>query len=184
MEVIMIKWVVSLLAISGAVQSNTINIHRSDVDYYRGQIVIDYRLTLPVNPQKVKNLLNDYDHFDQISRLITRSHVRHEKNNKIILYQELRPCLLGFCYQLSKEQQLFTNVNGSVSAVFTPKQRYFDSGFEQWHISSDEQGTSIEYTVNVTPSFSIPPFIGTWLLRKFIDSEINTVAKNILEKCA
>ena len=179
----MIKWIVSLLAISGAAQSNTINIHRSDIDYYQGQIVVDYRLTLSVNPQKVKLLINDYDHFDQISRLITKSHVSHEKNNKTMLYQELRPCLLGICYKLNKEQQLFTNVNGSISAVFTPKQKYFDGGFEQWHISSNEQGTSIEYTANVTPSFAVPPVIGTWLIRKFIDNEINTVAKNILEKC-
>jgi len=179
----MVKWIVSLLAISGAAQSNMINIQRSDIDYYQGQIVVDYRLTLSANPQKVKDLLNDFGNFHQISRLISQSHISHEKNNKTILHQELKPCLLGICYALRKEQQLFRNQNGSISAVFTPKQRYFDSGFEQWNVTSNDLGTTIEYTANVTPSFAVPPFIGTWLIRKFINDEINTVAKQIVKKC-
>lgn len=179
----MAKWIVSLLAISGVAQGSMINIHRSDIDYYQGQIVVDYRLTLSANPKKVKSLLNDYENFDQISRLISKSYVSHEKNNKTLLHQELEPCLLGFCYPLSKEQQLFTNENGSISAVFTPKQKYFESGFEQWNVTSNDLGATIEYSANVTPSFSVPPFVGTWLIRKFINDEINAVAKQILKKC-
>jgi len=180
----MVKWIISLLAMSGAAQSNTMSIHRSDIDYYQGQIVIDYRLTLSANPQKVKNMLSDYQNFHQISRLISESRVSHEDSDKTMLHQKLKPCLFGICYSLSKEQQLFTNENGSISAVFVPKQKYFDSGYEQWNVISNELGTTIEYSANVTPSFSVPPFIGTWLIRKFVNDEINAIAKQILEKCA
>ena len=176
----MIRWFISLLALSSTANSNTYEIHRSDVDYYEGQIIIDYRLTLSAAPEKVKRLLTDYNNFPKISRLIRKSHLHHEKNNKIILNQELFPCLLGLCYSLDKEQQLFKNNSGSISAVFTPNQRFFESGYEEWKVSSNNSGTVIHYQANVTPAFTIPPFIGKFFIHKFVDDEINFVVKKIL----
>jgi len=180
----MIRWIISLLALSSTANGNTYEIHRSDVDYYQGQIMIDYRLTLSASPQKVKHLIQDYNNFPKISRLIRKSKLHHEKNNKLMLSQELAPCLFGMCYSLNKEQQLFENDRGSISAVFTPNQRFFESGYEEWDVSSSNDGTIIHYQANVTPAFSIPPFIGKFLIRKFIDDEIKFVVKKILSNTA
>ena len=180
----MYKWLVPLLAISGVAQSNTINIHRSDIDYFQGQIIVDYRLTLSADPQKVQSLLRDYENFPKISRIISKSQISYDKSKRKVLSQELKPCFLGFCYSITKIQQLHVNLDGSISAVMIPNQRFFKSGIEQWNVSSDKIGATIEYTANITPSFSVPPYIGVWLIRKFIDDEINAVTQNILKLSA
>lgn len=177
------KWLLLFCLISHSAYSSYFEVENDHINYQQGKITVDYQLTLAADTQKVKDLLQNYENFPEISRLITKSNVLKDKDNNTIIQQQLRPCLLGICYQLNKTQRLSINQTGYTSAIFTPQQKYFQNGYEQWQISEADHGTRIHYSANIVPAFSLPPLIGNLLVRHFIEDEINYMVEKIHEKC-
>ncbi len=169
-----------LVALNGIAQPPQFNIKRHDIDYYNGRILVDYRVVLDVSAILLKQRLNDFEKFSALSPLIKKSTLK-VVNNKQQITQVLRPCLLGVCYSLIKNQIITHNDKGATIATVIPEQGHFESGYEEWFVESVNDTTILHYRADLTPDFVVPPIIGPMLIRKIIHQELSEIAVNLIE---
>ncbi len=174
-----------LMGLSSVSHSHVIDFNRSDIHFYQGRILVNYRITLDSNSEKVSSLLNDYTGFSKLSNLIVRSQLLSvDENGHQKIKQELRPCLLNLCLTINKIQEFINDSSdGAVVAVVVPGKGHFESGFERWKVTSVENGTQIIYEADLTPTIKIPPLIGPLLVRNIIHKEMEQLTKRITDLC-
>jgi len=166
-------------SMSGFLHESKITYQRHEIDYYDGRILVDYRVKIDISARTLRATLTDYEKFNELSPLIVKSK-RTTENGKEKISQTLRPCVLGVCYSLEKNQIILLDNNGKITAKVIPEQSHFDSGFEQWFVESTNEGTFLNYHSDLTPKFVVPPIIGPMLLRKVIHQELNEIATRLV----
>jgi len=173
--------IVSLLvaSLNGFHPPIQVEFQRHEVDYYDGRIMVDYRVKIDISAIHLQEILTDYEKFSELSPLIVNSTV-NTKDDIQRVSQTLRPCVLGVCYSLKKEETLSFDSKGRTVATIIPQAGHFESGVEQWFVESTNQGTILHYHADLTPAFPIPPLVGPFLLKKIIHKELTDIVFKLL----
>ena len=123
-----------------------------DVNYQKGQYHIHFKTLIAAKPEKVRQLLTDYNHLDRLSKTIKQSRLiktfadgRHRV--KIVM----RGCFLFFCKTVTKVEDVTVLPNGDIVTTILPEQSDYDSGTGRWHIRGHRHGTLVEYIGRMAP---------------------------------
>ena len=170
-----------LIALGVAGTAKAFDLQALSVTNIDGVYRVRYLAKIDVPPAVARRYLLDIDHFDQLSDRVRESRVLAQLpdgQQRIRLVFE--NCVLFLCKTTHRTANL--EVVGNLAVVRTePAESDFDFGHERWEASIDNGGTLIDYQGEFIPKFWIPPFIDTWLIARYAESEISKTGHRLEE---
>ena len=132
---------------------------------------------IPVSPQRVWEILTDYDHLADFAPYLTSSRVIRREPERLFLHQEGG---IWFAFYRLKVQTTF-----EVKEVY-PEEIFFkavEGDFAvyegRWKLKPDNEGTWMSYEVIVEPRFWVP----RWALNLMERQTLKNTFRAILRRC-
>lgn len=145
-----------------------VSVTRHSDEYY-----IHVTAHLPAEPAAVYRALTDYDTLGRLNPDVLQLDVEQTGGGRPPhLRAVFRVCLLGFCRHVLQVMTLRESPPHRVSATIVADGTDFVAGEAEWTLSHAADGTRIEYRARFLPRFWLPPVLGPWLLRSWLERDV------------
>lgn len=162
---------------AGGVLDSSVS-HRNATYWLSVDACIDAPISL------VHRLITDYDHLDRVNPSVVTSEVLKEYSpQKHRVRTVTRVCVLFYCRDVTQVQDMEKREGQRIEAKVLPHMSDFKLGAAYWHLTGNEDYTLMRFRAEIVPDFFIPPLIGTWLIRRELDSQIGEIVR-IVESLA
>ena len=132
-----------------------------------------YRLTsvtqFAAPPAAVFAVLADYDNLTQISSAIVVSRVLAQTapDGAARVYTRVRGCVWFFCGSINRVERLYLSPPQEIRTLAEPEFSDLHEGASHWRFTAlDNGGTRVDFEMQMTPDFWIPPLIGPRLVKR------------------
>lgn len=88
-------------------------------------------------------------------------------------------CILIFCQTIHKYETLYSSDNDQVDTQVIAQNSDFSYAREHWRVTAQGTETRVVYRAELTPSFYIPPLIGSYIVKTKIRSFLLHVTTNL-----
>ncbi len=153
-----------------------LNLHVSHEDgVYRlsADVVIDAPATA------VHDRLTDYANLTALNPSILRSEVLEAPATFDARVRTLiKACVLVYCQTLKRVEDVRASPD-QLLAVIVPEQGNFSAGRTQWLLEPRGTQVLVRYRAELVPDFTLPPVIGTTLVRQALARELRTVLERL-----
>jgi hypothetical protein len=153
-----------------------LNLHLSHEDgVYRlsADVVIDAPATA------VHDRLTDYANLTALNPSILRSEVLEAPATFDARVRTLiKACVLVYCQTLKRVEDVRASPD-QLLAVIVPEQGNFSAGRTQWLLEPRGTQVLVRYRAELVPDFTLPPVIGTTLVRQALARELRTVLERL-----
>ena len=128
----------------------------------------------------VYNILTDYKNLSQLSELITESTVIQQYNDNHYRIRLIsHSCVLFFCSDIVRTQDITHSPDGIVDAVIVPELSNFKSAHSRWILNAQGDKTLIHYETESVPDFWVPPLIGPYFFKSAMQEAAVDLAEGI-----
>lgn len=91
----------------------------------------------------------------------------------------LRACIQElFCRELKRVEDVREGPQRLV-AVIVPAGSDFSAGRTEWRLSPQPGGVRVSYRADLTPAFTVPPVVGTALVKQGLERELRRLLRNL-----
>lgn len=165
------RWLATVLLLALSAGGGAAEIR--DLDLVKEDKV--YRLLARVHveaPQEaVFEVLNDYEGFPRLSSVFTEGGIVEPiKNGRGVVYVHMDTCVLFYCREVKLVEWLEVEPFERMVVTVDPERSDLEFGRGTWLLSSDEQGTLLDYEVEMKPRFWIPPVLGPLVIKAVVRS--------------
>jgi len=134
------------------------------------QLHIEMDLDAPADT--VRSVLTDYQHWTQLNPSITASEIiRTTQKNRIRLATRYERCVLAFCVDLKKVEDIVEDSDGRIQAFTEPGLSNYQCGRASWTLMDTGHGTRVIHKAIFKPEIWVPPLIGTSIVKDTIGEE-------------
>jgi hypothetical protein len=132
----------------------------------------------------VHRLLTDYKHLGRLNPSIKTSEILLQRAPRDLRVRTLtEACVWIFCKHMLQVQDVTEADDGTLTAVVIPELSDFRYGYARLRVWPEPAGTRVLLNGELEPDFWIPPFIGSWMIkRKLLDEALTTIGN--LERVA
>lgn len=139
--------------------------------------------------RKVYRLLSDYVHLDRFSPVIIAITVHPTpQGTGPRVRSVLKSCFLVFCKEVVEVEEVTQSDEQTIAARIVPDAGDFHDGYSRWRIEAVGSRTRLHYEATRTPSFWIPPLLGSWMIkatmRKHLESSTTRLERVINENAS
>ncbi|MFT6077314.1 MAG: hypothetical protein ACJA02_000761 [Myxococcota bacterium] len=177
------KIFLSIILFLFCLNSNAAQIISSSAEYQDGIFFIEAKSTIKANPTNVFKILTDYKNISRISSKIIESKIIEKNNNNIKVKTIAKGCVLFFCKKITNVQLVISNLNKDITSTTIPEESNLKSGKMFWGLTKKGDLTEIKYLAKIEPDFFVPPFIGSFFIKRLMLKEAESFARNV-EKLA
>jgi hypothetical protein len=134
-------------------------------DRYR--VVADTHLDAP--PEAVYKVLLDFDadRYQRISEIYKESsYLPPDIDGTPLVYTRVEGCLLRFCRSMRRVERLEVVTPQFIRSRTVPERSDFKYSLSEWTFMPEGDGTRVTYSMEMEPSFWLPPFVGPWFLKR------------------
>ena len=150
------------------------------MDEHQGRYTIKYDAVLDAPYDRIYEAIANPAHWKQLSRVVSSAEVLAElPDGKRKVSVTFHDCILIFCQTIHKNEILQASRDGNIDTLADPEESDFAYDHEHWQISILDQRTRIQYEVDMTPSFFIPPLFGAYILKSKIRSLLLHITRNL-----
>lgn len=149
------------------------SVTRSGADY-----LLNLSLVVDVAPSTAYAIITDDNHLSRLADVITESTrlpggtPAHHRRRIVT-----RSCILFFCVTAVVVEKVRLTDGRDVFTTIVPAPSDFSAGGTHWRVSAAGHGRSrIQVSARLRPKFWIPPVIGTWLIRRKLQSIAGQIA--------
>jgi len=147
-----------------------------------GRYTLSFEVVLDAERGKVWRMMTDYEQLPRLSDVVTQSHiVKSEDKDKHRLDITFHACVLIFCKTMKKVVDIQAWPQSDIVIIGDPQLSDFSYSVERWRIFAEKAQTRLRYSAEMTPDFFIPPLIGPWLMKSFLQKEIMATAIKVEE---
>ena len=147
--------------------------HEDGVYRLSADVVIDAPATA------VHTRLTDYANLTALNPSILRSEVLKAPATFDARVRTLiRACVLMYCQTLQRVEDVRASPD-RLLAVIVPEQGNFSAGRTRWLLEPRGTQVLVRYRAELVPDFTLPPIIGTTLVRQALARELRTVLKRL-----
>jgi hypothetical protein len=147
-----------------------------DVTHEGETYSVNFDVRIDADADRARDLLADYRQWPKISRTITETRLlRAFPDGRQRISATLESCIAFiFCTTLRQVKDLGPAAGvGSFRAELVEGEGDFSSGWELWEIAADApRSTRLRYRARLVPSFTLPPLVGPWLLKRELRREL------------
>ncbi|MHB8535463.1 MAG: SRPBCC family protein [Sulfuricaulis sp.] len=168
-----------LLAPTGA---SAATIERLETTHAANRYTLSFDVVLDAERNRVWHIMTDYDRLTRVSDVIVKSAILNTTDqNRQRVGVTLRACVLIFCKTMKKVVDIQARPQDDIVVIGVPALSDFSYSVEHWRVSAVDGKTRLRYDAEMVPDFFIPPIIGPWLVRHFLEGEIKATAIKVEE---
>ena len=173
----MVLFTTGLLMPSGV---SATTIEHLDIKHTDNRYTLSFEVVLDAQRDKVWKIMTDYEHLPRVSDVIVESHiVKSPDPRQQRVAVTFHACVLIFCKTMKKTVDIQTWPQNDIVVIGDPNLSDFSYSVERWRVSAKGARTRLRYTAEMVPDFFIPPLIGPWLVKSFMQKEIRTTAVKV-----
>ena len=166
-----------VLAVAPALQAgellNLRVVHEDGVYQLSADVIID------APAADVHSRLTDYANLTALNPSIRRSEVLEAPPAFDARVRTLiEACVLMYCKTLQRVEDVRASPD-RLLAVIVPEQGNFSAGRTQWLLEPRGTQVLVRYRAELVPDFTLPPVIGTTLVRQALARELRTVLQRL-----
>jgi hypothetical protein len=144
-----------------------------DDDRYK----LTFEVVLNAERDKVWSIMTDYNRLTRVSKVIVESRIlKKEDENRHRVGVTLHACVLIFCKTMKKVVDIQAWPQNDIIVIGDPALSDFSYSVERWRVVAEGAKTRLYYSAEMVPDFFIPPLIGPWLMKSFLQKEIKATA--------
>ena len=83
------------------------------------------------------------------------------------------------CFDMVQVQDVLESTDGEIIVSTVPEQSDFKEGIALWRILPNGNRTHVVFEARMRPAFWVPPVIGTWLLERQINQQLELTVRNL-----
>ena len=138
---------------------------------------LTFEVVLNAGRDKVWNIMTDYNRLPRVSKVIVESRIlKQEDENRHRVGVTLHACVLIFCKTMKKVVDIQAWPQNDIIVIGDPALSDFSYSVERWRVVAEGAKTRLYYSAEMVPDFFIPPLIGPWLMKSFLQREIKATA--------
>jgi hypothetical protein len=142
------------------------------------QVTLEIILDAPF--EDVHYVVTDYLHIYRTNPSIVESEILPTLDASVTRVRTvINDCVLFFCQEVLRVEDVRELGTGDIYAVIVPRLSNVKSGSALWQIRSLGAKTRINYHLKVEPGFSVPPLIGSHIVKQKLREQILTSFDNI-----
>ncbi len=171
-------WLIGLLIAMSAAHANdvTVNVGRESGNRY----TFNMRFMVNASAHRVHAIITDYNNLTQINSLIKQSRVlTHNVADVTRVELVTEGCMLFFCKKIIRVEDAQVKNDLTIETVFVPELSDFKSGYTRWTFTEQSQNTLVHYQASMVPDFWLPPFVGPYMLKKQLRTQLRYTANKI-----
>lgn len=128
----------------------------------------------------VRALLTDYAHLNRVNPAIRESRLLGAfKPAQQRVRTVTRSCAAFVCFDMVQVQDVLESAGGEIIVTTVPEQSDFKEGIALWHILPTGNHTHVVFEARMRPAFWVPPVIGTWMLERQINQQLELTVRNL-----
>ncbi|MBI3546460.1 MAG: SRPBCC family protein [Gammaproteobacteria bacterium] len=178
------RWVgVTILFVVGLaapIAASATTIERLEVKHADNRYTLTFEVVLHAERSKVWQIMTDYEHLPRVSDVIVDSHMlmsADPRRQRVAV--TFHACVLIFCKTMKKTLDIQTWPQTAIVVIGDPALSDFSYSVERWRVSAEGANTRLYYTAEMVPNFFIPPLIGPWMVKSFMQKEIKATAAKV-----
>ncbi|MAD91911.1 MAG: hypothetical protein CMQ54_04160 [Gammaproteobacteria bacterium] len=138
--------------------------------------------------EKVFEVYSTWDYSTQFSSAIVEARdMQPDTEGRAQFYVRNQGCILFFCKSFIRQGYVESESNTELRAFTNPEVSDFHLSNEEWIFSSYEGGTTVSYSLKMSPKFWVPPGIGPYLIKQKLKTSggeavnrIETIARELV----
>lgn len=166
---------------AGAAEVVTARVDRV-ADRYR----VDFVVLIDGEPDRLREIITDYGRLQELSPSVVSSRLLSGRNGGDARVEViLRPCvLIIFCKKITKVSDAHVEADAArVQYITVPGLSDFRAGRETITMlnagNKETPRVRFKYAAELKPDFYVPPFVGTWLIRRAIVDDLETTSRRV-----
>ena len=166
-------------SVTHAAEMLYINLTENDGLYQlRSASIID------ASPDLIINTLLDYNNFHRLSGGIKETrYLEPDPDGTPVGYTLIESCILFICKKLKKTERVTLAAENEIVLDVDPSRSDFKLMHSHWSVKQKDGRTVLTFDMDMTPDFWLPPLIGTWAIKRKLESTAMNMAHR-LEKMA
>ncbi len=174
-------WAVMVLLLSDV--AKTAEVLALDVMRDANRYRINVHAVLAAMPDRIIDVLTDFDRLDRLSSQITSSQrLPAQPPFDARVKTTMKTCVLVHCIVIRRVEDVLVEPRRLVTRI-VPELSDFNSGWAQWQLISFGEGVHLSYRSELDPTLSLPPVIGPMVLKRRMQDDL-VVALTRLEDLA
>jgi len=120
----------------------------------------------------VYNVITDYEHAYRINPTITSVDIFPTDDENKVRVQHYSTHRIGpLSFDITWAGDIVETGHGGIHITTVPEISSFDSGSALWEINTLEDRTYVLHESSMKPNFFIPPIIGSYIMKKYMEEE-------------
>jgi len=155
-------------------------IERLETTHTGKRYTLTFEVVLDAERDRIWRIMTDYEHLPRVSDVIESSRVLDTVDqNHHRVDVRLHACVLIFCKSMKKVVDIVARPENEIVVTGVPALSDFSYSVEHWQVSAEGAQTRLRYSAEMVPDFFIPPVIGPWLVKSFLQREIRATALKV-----
>lgn len=135
-------------------------------------------------PDLIIKTLLDYNNFYRLSGGIKETrYLDPDPDGTPVGYTLVESCILFLCKRLIKSERVLRATDNEIVLEVDPSRSDFKFMHSRWSVKPKGEKTILTYDMDMIPDFWVPPLIGTWAIKRKLESTAMNMARR-LEKMA
>lgn len=165
------KWLAAALLLAPAIVAGAAEIRSLDLVKEDKVYRLLARVHVEAPQQAVFEVLNDYEGFPRLSSVFREGGIVEPiENGRGVVYIHMNACILFYCRDMELVEWLEVEPFERMVVTVDPERSDLEFGRGTWLLASDEQGTLLDYEVEMKPRFWIPPVLGPLVIKAVVRS--------------
>lgn len=174
-----IPWLTSLGLLFFSPSSQAAEIETIDVIYERDNIKITTVALFEAGINNVFNVLADYNNYTELSGVYKEATWLSLDDSETfgVGFTVIQGCIIWFCKTIERTEEVKMNrPHQIITKVIDDDLNY---GETTWIFSDKNNMTSLDFEMNFSPNFWVPPVIGPWAIEQFISYKLKDTLDRI-----
>ena len=171
-------WLIGLLMAMSVAHADDIQVEVSRESGNRYTFNMQFMAHAPAH--RVHSIITDYNNLTQLNSLIKQSRVLpHNVANVTRVELVTEGCMLFFCKKIIRVEDAQVKNDLTIETTFVPELSDFKSGYTRWTFVEQGKNTLVNYQASMVPGFWLPPFVGPYMLKKQLHTQLRYTANKI-----
>ncbi len=172
------NWLIGLLSVMTVALADDIKVEVNKERY--NTYTFNMQFVAHASNDKVHAIITDYNQLTQLNPLIKESQILpHDIDGVTRVRLVTEGCMFFFCKKVIRVEDARVNNDLTIETEFVPELSDFKSGQTRWTFTSIGQNTVVNYQASMVPDFWLPPFVGPYMLKKQLRSQLRFTANKI-----
>ncbi len=162
-----------LFAMLGALSMNAAaaELRSVEVTVEDGRYHLVSETRFDVSQEDLYAVLIDYEQFKKFtSAIVASKNVDPGADGRPRFYTRMEGCVLFYCHTFVRRGYLLLTPKHDIVAESDPEKSDFEFSRERWQLNSEDDGTVMIYEFEIEPRFWVPPFVGSYLIKRALKS--------------